>query len=63
MYLVEYLDRNGSILSLNDYVEVITETGKYKGYINSFQNGRIKVNCLPGEFRVTGNEIILISKL
>lgn len=54
---LKYYDRAGKELVKNDYVEVITDYGIQKGYINLFQNGKVRVNCLVGEIRVMPNKI------
>lgn len=54
---MKYYDRAGRELAKNDYVEVITDYGIQRGYINLFQNGKVKVNCLVGETRVMPNKI------
>ena len=60
---MKYYDKNGKELSLNDYVKVETDLGIHTGYINFFQNGKIRVNCLPGEFRINPNKVTLIAKI
>ena len=59
-YNMKYYDKVGKELSKNDYVEVITDYGSQKGYINLFQNGVVRVNCLIGEIRVSSNKILLL---
>ena len=54
---MKYYDRAGRELAKNDYVEVITDYGIQRGYINLFQNGKVRVNCLVGEIRVMPNKI------
>lgn len=60
---MEYCDKYGNKLHLNDYVEIVTGTGKHKGYINFFSNGKVRVNCLAGKFHVTQNNISLIAAI
>lgn len=40
-----------------------TNIGTHKGYINSFQSGKVRVSCLPGEIRIKSNKILLIGKI
>ncbi len=54
---MKYYDRVGKELEKNDYVDVITNYGIQRGYINLFQNGKVRVNCLVGEIRVTPDKI------
>lgn len=54
---MKYYDRAGKELEKNDYVDVITNYGIQRGYINLFQNGKVRVNCLVGEIRVTPDKI------
>ena len=54
---MKYYDRVGKELEKNDYVDVITNYGIQRGYINLFQNGKDRVNCLVGEIRVTPDKI------
>lgn len=55
---LNYYDKNGLLLSHNDYVEVETkDIGIHKGYIRSFNNDNVKVGCLVGELRVPTNKI------
>jgi len=51
------------LLNFNDYVNVKTDIGMYQGYINSLQNGKVKVNCLVGEFRVSPDNVFLIAHI
>lgn len=52
-----FYDMYGNNLSLNDLVQVYTSVGIYNGYITFFQKGKVRVNCLPGEYRVTPYKI------
>lgn len=54
---MKYYDRVGKELEKNDYVDVITNYGIQRGYINLFQNGKVRVNYLVGEIRVTPDKI------
>ena len=58
-----YFDGNKNLLNFNDYVNVKTDIGMYQGYINSLQNGKVKVNCLAGEFRVSPDNVFLIAHI
>lgn len=58
-----YHDKNNKELSFNDYVKVYTSNGIHTGYINFFQNGIVRVNCLADEFRVRPEKIELIAKI
>lgn len=60
---MEYIDAKGKTLSFNDYVKVRTDIGEHIGYINFFQNGKIRVNCLAGEFWVDPDRITLIARV
>lgn len=55
-------DKYGQPISFNDYVEVETDIGTHKGYVNFISKDRVRVNCLPGEFRVKPDKITLIKK-
>ena len=62
---MKYYDKDGALLSYNDYVEVYTDDiGNHTGYIRSFyKNGRVKVNCMAGEFQIVPAKIKLIAKI
>ena len=60
---MRYLDKNNKELSFNDYVKIYISSGTYTGYINFFQNGIVRVNCLSDEFRVRPEKIELIAKI
>ena len=62
---MKYYDKDGALLSYNDYVEVYTgDIGNYTGYIRSFQkNGQVKVNCMAADFQIAPAKIKLIAKI
>lgn len=52
-------DREFPLGVLNDYVEIVTGAGKHKGYIKFFLYGKVRVNCMAGEFCVPQNSVSL----
>lgn len=55
---MNYCDKNGLLLSYNDYVAVETkDIGTHKGYVRSFNKNNVKVGCLIGELRVPADRI------
>ena len=56
---MQYFDKTGKKLFLNDYVKVITkDIGTHNGYIRSFNRNKIKVGCLVGELYVSMDKVI-----
>lgn len=56
---MEYYDKDGNKLHLNDYIEIVTGAGKHKGYIKFFLYDKVRVNCMAVEFCVPQNSVSL----